>query len=1078
MTMIAIIFLGFYGLRQLTIDLLPSFSFPLVFLTVTYPNVAPEEMETLVTRPIEDAASQVPGIQQVTSTSFEGSATVRAQFNFGTNVDTAATDIREQLERIKNRFPNDPNLSPIGIFKADPTQLPVLIVGVNDQSLTPTQLTDLVENTLIPKIEAVSGVAAAVDTGGVVRQILIEVNNERLAALGIPLSTVINRVAQQNENVAGGIGREGSTEYEIRVTGLVTDSKQFNTLVLGTAKDGTPIMLGTVARVLDTGKEQRIIGRLNSVPSVGITISKQSDANTVAVVNALYQRLKGFETTYPGLRFAPIYDQHTYIQDSITALQQNALLGACLAILVILFFLHSIRSTLVIALSIPTSVAGAFLAMYLAGFNLNIMTLGGLALAVGLMVDDAIVVLENIFRRTEAGESQVDAAKSGAAQIYGAVVSSTITVMIVFLPMLLIGGVASKLFQPFALVVVFAVGVSLLVALTVVPMLAARFIHRSDVEESHYDPNANPFARVEEFLFERFGDAYHRLEARYRRILGWALDHGLAVTGIAIGAVVIGLVLIARQGVEILPPSNTNYITVNYQLPTGTALSLNNAFAQKIEAELRADTANVQDVYGNIGTGGNFVGFGTRPINNQGQIFITLRPMGHGSPRTIKTTDYVNMLRQRLNKEPGVLAYPVAVDIVSRILSFATGAAQGIAVQLYGPDVTTLSNLSKAAVDQLRGNVPGLVNVRSSITDSAPQMDVVVDRNRAAQLGIPLSTIADTVATATNGTIASRFESNGEQYDINVMFPQSQRKTTNNVNDIMLITPLGQSVPLAEVANVTFGKGPNQITRQNKERYVEIDGDVIGAPLLSVASQVQQKLASFPLPPAYRWDFTSGTQAQTAAFGSLGVAVLLAIILIYMLLAAKYESFWQPFVIMLTVPLAIAGVGLGLIVFGKAIGLTAMIGVLALIGIVVKNAILVVEFTNQLRAQGQSVRDALLTAGPIRMRPILMTTSATCLGLLPLGLGLQPGSETQSPLAAVVIGGLLTSTLLTLIVVPVAYLNGQRFVHWYMRTGVGRFLADLFGVKTPSNGELEPLDGEPVVLSPDGGATTRHKEPV
>ena len=1077
--MIAIIFLGFYGARQLTIDLLPRFSFPLIFLIVTYPNVAPEEMETLVTRPIEDAVSQVPGIQQVTSTSFEGITNVRAQFNFGTNTDTAATDIREQLDRVKNRLPNDPNLSAISIFKADPTQLPVLILGVNDPNLSATQLDDLVSNTLIPQIEGVAGVAAAVETGGVVREIRVEVDNDRLAALGIPLSTVVNRLAQQNENIAGGIGREGSTEYEIRVTGLVKDPRQFETLVLANAKDGTPILLGTVARVLDTGKEQRIIGRLNGVPSVGITVSKQSDANTVAVVAALYTKLKKFEQTYAGLHFAPVYDQHHYISDSITALQQNALLGALLAVLVILFFLHSIRSTLVIALSIPTSVAGAFLAMYLAGFNLNIMTLGGLALAVGLMVDDAIVVLENIFRRTEAGENQVAAAKSGAAQIYGAVMSSTITVMIVFLPMLLIGGVASKLFQPFALVVVFAVGVSLIVALTVVPMLAARFIHRSDVEESHYDPNASLLVRIEEWLFVRFGRAYAALERTYRKILAWSLDHGVAVAGIAVCAIAIGIIGIKVFGkFEILPPGISNYVTINYNLPTGSALAVNDAFAQKIENELRADP-NVQDVYGNIGAAGGFVGFSTRPVTNYGQIFVTLKPFGRGSPRTIKTTDFVNKWQSKLSAMPGVQAYPYAVDIVGRILSFATGANQGVAVQLYGPDLATLSSLSKSAVDRLRGTVPGLTNVRPSITDSSPEMDVAVNRDRAAQLGIPLSTIADTVATATNGNIASRFESGGEQYDINVMFPVSQRKTMGNVNDIMLITPTGASVPLSEVAAVTFGKGPNQITRQNKERYAEIDGDVLpGAAQLSVAAAVQQRLSGMPLPPGYRWDFTSGSQATTEAFGSLFVAVLLAIVLIYMLLAAKYESFWQPLVIMLTLPLAIVGIAVGLLAFQKPIGLTAMIGMLALIGIVVKNAILVVEFTNQLRAQGKTVRQALMEAGPIRMRPILMTTAATCLGLLPLGLGLQPGSETQAPLAAVVIGGLITSTLLTLLVIPVAYLNGQRFINWYMRTRLGRALGDLFGISAPTNGALDEALGEPHFELPADHLPTKEKEMV
>ncbi|MDQ2818229.1 MAG: efflux RND transporter permease subunit [Candidatus Eremiobacteraeota bacterium] len=1050
--MIAVIFLGYYGLRQLSIDLLPSFSFPLIFISETYPNVAPEEMETLIARPIEDAVSQVPGIQKVDSTSFEGVTTIQAQFNFGTNVDTAANDVREQLDRIKNRLPNDQNLQPIGIFKADPGQLPVLIVGVNAAGLTATALDNLVENTLIPQIEGVSGVGAALETGGVVREIRVEVDNQRLASLGIPLSSVINRVAQQNENVAGGIGREGGREYEIRVTGLIKDPKQLSSLVLASAKDGTPIYLGNVARIVDAGKEQRIIGRLNGIPSVGVTVSKQSDANTVAVVQSLYAKFADLSKTYPGLHFAPVYDQHFYIEDSINALKQNALIGALLAILVILFFLHSFRSTLVVALSIPTSVAGAFLAMYLAGFNLNIMTLGGLALAVGLIVDDAIVVLENIFRRVERGETQVVAAQSGAAQIYGAVMSSTVTVMIVFLPMLLVGGVASKIFQPFALVVVFAIGVSLLVSLSVVPMLAARFIRRSDVEESHVDPSSTLLARMEAWSFERFGRAYHRLESSYRKTLGWSLGHGAAVALIAIAAVIGGVAMLVSRGVEFLPASNTNYVTINYQLPTGTALALNNAFASDIERQLRADTDNVQDVYANIGASQNFIGFGTRPVSNSGQFFVTLKPTGRGSTRTLTTDAYVEKIRASFGKMPGVRAYPVAVDIVSRILSFATGASLGVEVNLYGPDLAKLSALGDAAVESLRNRIPGLINVRTSIDNSAPEMDVAVNRDRAAALGVPLSNIADTVATATNGTVASRYEEGGQQYDINVIYPENQRKSADNIDQLTITTPTGTVVPLAEVATVTFGKGPNQITRENKQRYIGIQGDVLGAPAGTVSKEVQQRLQAMQLPAGYRFDFAAGSETQNQTFASLGLALVLAIVLIYMLLAAKYESLWQPLVIMLTLPLAIVGVGLGLLVFRQSLGLTAFIGLLTLVGIVVKNAILLVEFTNQLRAQGLSTKEALMQAGPIRMRPILMTTSATSLGLLPLGLALQQGSETQAPLAAVVIGGLVTSTLLTLVIIPVAYYNAHRLVDRYMRTRFGRYAADVFGAAMPTNG--------------------------
>ncbi|MBC5828151.1 MAG: efflux RND transporter permease subunit, partial [Candidatus Eremiobacteraeota bacterium] len=686
------------------------------------------------------------------------------------------------------------------------------------------------------------------------------------------------------------------------------------------------------------------------------------------------------------------------------------------------------------------------------GFNLNMMTLGWLALAVGLIVDDAIFVLENIFRRVERGETQVVAAKSGAAQIYGAVMSSTTTVMIVFLPMLLVGGVASKIFQPFALVVVFAIGVSLLVSLSVVPMLAARFIRASDVEESHVDRSANLLAQIEAWCFERFGNGYRRLESSYRKALSWSLGHGVAVALIAGAAVVVGIFMLVSRGVEFLPPSNTNYVTVNYKLPTGTALALNDRFARKVERDLRSDRENVQDVYGNIGASQNFVGFGTRPVSNSGQIFVTLKPTGPGSTRTLSTDAYVEKLRQSFAKMPGVRAYPTAVDIVSRILSFATGASLGVEVNLYGPDLAKLSALGNAAVESLRNRVPGLINVRTSISDSAPQMDVAVDRDRAAQLGVPLSAVADSVATATNGTVASRYEEGGQQYDITVIYPENERKSANNINQLTITTPTGQVVPLSEVATVSFGKGPNQITREDKQRFIGIQGDVLGAPAGTVSKEVQQRLQSFPLPLGYRFDFAAGQETQNQTFASLGLALVLAVVLIYMLLAAKYESLWQPLVIMLTLPLAIVGVGLGLLIFRQSLGLTAFIGLLTLVGIVVKNAILLVEFTNQLRGQGLTTKEALMQAGPVRMRPILMTTSATSLGLLPLGLALQPGSETQAPLAAVVIGGLVTSTFLTLIVIPVAYYSTQRLVDRYMRTRFGRYASDAFGITVSTNG--------------------------
>lgn len=1010
MRIASLVLLGAICATKLPVDLLPKVSIPTISVSTNWPNVAPEEVEAQITRPIEEALSAAPNMQQVSSTTSEGNSSVRVQFQWGTDVGQAAVDVLQLVQRATSRFPTDPTIQTPLVFKFDPSQLPILIYGVSGIK-DPVKLRSLLDNEVSPILESADGVASAVVTGGQQRAVIIDVDPIRLQAVHLSLNNVVSRISQENANLPAGIAKQSQTEYTIRSLGWFKSPQEIAATPVGSF-NGQLVSLGQVANVRDAHSDTRLFTRLNREPAAGIVISKQSGGNTVEAAQSVQEKLKQVQKLYPELKFSLAYDQSRFIAASVRDVKNNALLGGILAVLILLFFLRNIRSTLVVALSIPISIISTFALLYACGFSLNTMSLGGLALATGLIVDDAVVVLENIFRHIERDKKgSAEAAVSATNEIATAVFSSTLTIMVVFLPLLLIKGQAGQMYTQFALVVIFAMAVSWLDAMTVVPMLASRLIsgqaHREALEA---DRERNWLDR----RFYTFGLWLTALDANYRRALTWTLRHRWWVIGGAVGLSVASFALIPYVGSELMPQTDSGDFRVFIKLPIGTALSQTDKVMHQVE-DIVLSNPNVQIAFAAAGTTLSNRGNTTALNPNQGSVTVKLKP-----DRKTSTLLVMADIRKQLSRLPGVKPRVDQYDVVAQIM---TGGNQSVDVTIFGDDLSTLTRLAREVMSRVRG-VAGYENVDVNWQDATPEIQWKVDRQKALQLGVSFSDVAGTISTATNGTIASYYHEGGFQYPIIVQTAEDTRKTIAELSGLV-VNPTGagsgHDVLLSQVATPSYDVGPSQITRQDRRRYISVTGQPQGRALGDVQADIQTALVGMQFPQGYYWDWGANQKRQQDEFSGMWLAIVLAIGLIYMLLASQFESFVHPLTVLFSVPLCAVGVILALFLSGRAFGLTAFVGLLMLVGIVVKNGILLVDYTNLLRSRGMTRDEAVLNAGPTRLRPILMTASAAVLGMLPLALGLGEGSETQAPMATAVCGGLITSTLLTLFVVPSVY---------------------------------------------------------
>jgi hydrophobic/amphiphilic exporter-1 (mainly G- bacteria), HAE1 family len=1035
MTFLAVMVFGVVSYSRLQLDLLPDLSFPTLTIETEYPGVGPREIESLVSRPLEEAISVVQGVQQVTSRSQPGRSDITLQFRWGTNMDFAALDLRERLDLIN--LPPDAGRPTLARY--DPASEPVIRFAlVAPRPLDPRIEADrdeliglrwLAEEQVRRALEGIEGVAAVRITGGLQEEVLVEVDERRLAQLGIPFLQVANRLASENINLAGGVLEEGDAQYVVRTVNEFVDVEEMLRVVVGTA-DGQPVLLEDVATLRRSGVERETVSLVNGNEAVEVAILRESTSNIVALSRVVRERLIQLRRDLPsGVQTTLITDQAVFIERAVGDVRTAALLGGLFAMIVLLLFLRHLPTTLIVATAIPISIIATFVLMFSRNITLNIMSLGGLALGVGMLVDSAIVVLESIAREREKGNTAVEAAKLGATKVGRAVVASTLTTVAVFLPIVFVQGIAGQLFGDQAWTVSFALVSSLIVALTLIPMLAARGEGvRAAVGEAPVQVGAvgravslgaggvlrgiraggGGMAWLLRPISGTFDRTYGFLEGRYPDVLRTALKRPALVLGVSGAFLAGGLALLPRVGVSLVPELSQGELVVELEAAPGTSLLRMEALARQAEAVVRS-APEVREVFTNVGVRG---GAGTLGRTGERQrhaatLLVRLEARGRDETRI------ADRLAESLSGIPGL---QVRVD---RPRLFTVNAP--VEVEIRGFDLRVLNEVAGDVRASLR-NLPGIGGVEEERRLGTPEISVRFDRDRLARQGLSVAQAAEAVQARVRGAQATEFTERDRDLSVLVRAREEQRASLEDLANLRLEIPGGGSIALSAVAELGFQDGPAEIIRRAGSRVVLVEARPSGTDLAGAISRIEEAIREVPTPEDLFITVAGQSRDLQESVRSMQLALLLAVFLVYLVMASQFESFRLPGVILVSVPLALPGAVGGLWLFGLSLSVVALIGMVMLVGIVVNNAIVLVDYVNWLRREeGFGLDEALVEAGRVRLRPILMSTLTTVLGLLPLALIPGEGSELRVPLAIPVIGGLLLSTLLTLVVIPVLY---------------------------------------------------------
>jgi len=1001
MVVMMVLLLGTISLLRLPIDLMPDISYPTLSISCAYENAGPEEIEELITRPIEQAVSAVPGVEEMTSVSVEGQGTVRVTFSWGADLDAAANDIRDRLDRIIDHLPEDSERPTLR--KYDLASFPILILGASS-NLDPVQTRRIIEDQVQYRLERVRGVAAVNVRGGLEREIHVNLDPTKINALAIPLESIIARIREGNVNIPAGTIEKGNFEITIRTPGEFTDLKQLQDTVIA-VRQGVPIQLREIALVEDSWTKITRIVRVDGIPGMWMSINKQSGENTVEVARGALAELERINRDIPQIKIIPIIDTSDYIQRSITNVGSSAIYGGILAIFVLLLFLRNFRSTIVIATAIPVSIIATFALLYFGNFTLNIMTLGGLALGIGMLVDNAIVVLENIFRMRESGDLLEKAAVNGAEEVTSAVIASTLTTMVVFLPLIFVRGMSGVMFKQLSIVVSFALLCSLAVALTVVPMLSARILPAA--------PSDDKFRKTfRGRVFEISGRFFKALEDGYKKILHLALANRIFVVLIAVLLLTASLMLTPYIGVELMPSTDEGEVRIEAEMQVGTRLNLLDEKIKVIEKVVDESVPEISNTVTTVG-GSRWRGSG----GHTGSVRISLKPQ---SQRTRSSEQIADDLRGKLSAIPGMIVRTRAGQGLF-LLRMGTSGADKVQVEVRGHDMQMADSLA-VRVKEIVESVEGITDARISRESGSPEELILIDRQKAADMKLTVSKIANALQTIISGSRAGYYREAGDEFGILVRLRDAEQMDLRDILDLTITNSGGEPVVLRNVVKVGPRKGPVLIERKDQERLINVSADISGRDMGSVLDELSSLLRNIPVPPDFSITFGGDYEEQQKSFHELLLSCILAIILVYMVMACQYESLRDPFVVMFSVPLAGIGVIVMLFLTKTTFNVQSFIGCIMLEGIVVNNAILLVDHTNLLRRKaGMALREAIEEAGRRRLRPILMTATTTIIGLIPLALGFGEGGEAQAPMARAVIGGLLSSTLITLVFVPVVY---------------------------------------------------------
>lgn len=988
MMMLAILVFGVVLFQRLSVDLFPNVDFPIVTVTTIYPGADPATMESKVAEPIEEAVNSLSGIKMLRSVSLESVTQVFVQFELGVNLDAAAQDVRDRVAAVQQELPDGAE-SPT-VEKLDLGAAPIMQLAVRGPS-DRAELSRYAEDVLKPGLERLSGVGSLELVGSREREMHVYLDPDRLRAQGLTALEVAQAIGGQNVDFPGGRMTRGGQDLVVRTNAQAHTSEGMERTVIA-SMGGAIVRLRDVSRVVDGLEEQRSIAEVNGDPAIAIVVRKQSGANTVEVAERVQAALGGLEVLGPpGTRVEVLLDNSKNIKASIESVQLDLIIGAFLAVVIIFVFLRDPRATFISALALPISVIGTFAFVEVMGFTLNMMTTLALSLSIGILIDDAIVVIENIVRhRTDLGEEPLEAAHRGTAEIGLAVLATTLSIVAVFVPVAFMEGMVGQFFYEFGLTVAFAVLLSLFVSFTLTPMLSARMLkagHGSNLWISR--------------LVER---GLQWTERSYRKLIGWALRHRLVTMGMATAALVSAFALVPLLGFEMVPPEDRGQFNVTLELPVGSSLDATHATSSEIASAIR-EIPGFEATF-------TTVGGGVQELVNTATILVTL--VGK-EERAFTQQEAEAHVRRMLDRWSGL------ESSVEQLQAISGGGVRAAPIQfnIRGQDLVELERISNELADRLRAT-PGFVDVDITYRGGKPEFNVDIDRSRAGDLGVMGAQVGATVRSLVAGQVASQFERDGDRYDIRVQLPEELRHSRIAIEHAQVRATSGALVDIGAIAHVSEGIGPGQIDRQSRQRQITVLANVEDKALGDAVAEVES-LAGEVVPPEYATDFSGMGEMLGESVASMGLALFLAIIMIYMILASQFESLVHPFTIMTSLPFALIGAFGGLLIADMRMSIFAMIGVIMLMGLVTKNAILLVDFAQQLRRRGLGVFEALEEAGAVRLRPILMTTGAMIFGMIPVAVGHGDGGEIRAPMGVTVIGGLLTSTALTLVVVPVVY---------------------------------------------------------
>lgn len=1041
MMMMAFVVLGLFSYQRLPVDQFPDITFPVVVVQTDYPGASPETVESDITRKVEEAVNTINGINSLTSRSYEGASVVIIEFALTVDPAQAAQDVREKVALVKAAFRDE--VKEPRVTRYDPADRPIYSVSVandaKDGRYTMRELTVIADQVIKKRLENVRGVGSVTLVGGVMRAINIYIKPTEMEALGIGVDQVMQALRNENQELPAGAVRSLSSENVVQVQGRIKNPADFNRLIVA-RRGGQPVLLSQVATVVDGQQEQENLALYNGQRTLALDILKAQGQNTIEVADGLAAAIRELQPTlqalYPGVKLEVIKDSSRQIRVGVENVRQTLLEGAALTILIVFLFLNSWRSTVITGLTLPVALIGTFLFMHMFGFTINMITLMALSLCVGLLIDDAIVVRENIVRHAGMKvngvyKSHRTAALEGTAEIGLAVLATTFSIVAVFLPVGFMGGIIGRFFHQFGITVTAAVLISMFVSFTLDPMLSS--IWPDPAVHGAKGARRGWYAHTIGRVLEQFERLVQWLSDTYQVLLKWSLKRRKTTLAIAAATFFGGLLLPASGliGSEFVPQADYSETGITFHTPVGSSLQLTESKVHQVEAILR-EFPEVRDLYTTVNTG-------SAQGKNYATVFVRLVPR---SERSRSTSQMAGPLRDRLAQVAGITVTHIGS------LDGVGGDNKQLRLSILGPDLSQLARLSEQVQAKLRA-IPGVVDIDSSLKAQKPTISVTPRRDIAADLGVGVGQIGTTLRPLLAGEAASSWRAPDDQnYDVNVRLAPADRNSIDDLSRLMLGSTQANAdgtpkmVPLRQVADIAPATGANQINRRDLNREVELSANVVGRSAGQASAEVKAALQSIDLPPGYRYQVGGAAKNMQESFGYAVGALLLAVIFIYMILASQFASFLQPIAIMSSLPLTLIGVFLALMLFRSTLNMFSIIGFIMLMGLVTKNAILLVDFANQARKQGMARAEALLEAAHVRLRPILMTTLAMVFGMVPLAFGLAEGSEQRAPMGQAVIGGIITSSLLTLVVVPVMYTYLDDFAAWAKARLGGRPLED------------------------------------